>query len=48
MYSPRRLQERRRSSVVVSLPGMDVSPGDLFVSNGAADMLNGTKCSKEH
>lgn len=35
-----RLQERRRSSVVVSLPGSDVSPGDLFVSNGAADMLN--------
>ncbi|KAG7454590.1 hypothetical protein MATL_G00261370 [Megalops atlanticus] len=36
----KRLQERRRSSVVVSLPGLDVSPGDLFVSNGAADMLN--------
>uniref|UniRef100_A0A096M8A6 Uncharacterized protein n=1 Tax=Poecilia formosa TaxID=48698 RepID=A0A096M8A6_POEFO len=36
----RRLQERRRSSVVVSLPGLDVSPGDLFVSNGAADMIN--------
>ncbi|CAB1313635.1 unnamed protein product [Coregonus sp. 'balchen'] len=35
-----RLQERRRSSVVVSLPGLDVSPGDLFVSNGAADILN--------
>ncbi|KAL1256959.1 hypothetical protein QQF64_012504, partial [Cirrhinus molitorella] len=34
------LQERRRSSVVVSLPGLDVSPGDLFVSNGAADILN--------
>lgn len=41
-----RLQERRRSSVVVSLPGMDVSPGDLFVSNGAADILNDTKKSK--
>ncbi|CAG03428.1 unnamed protein product [Tetraodon nigroviridis] len=37
-----RLQERRRSSVVVSLPGLDVSPGDLFVSNGVADILNGT------
>ncbi|XP_072551238.1 pleckstrin homology domain-containing family G member 7 isoform X2 [Salminus brasiliensis] len=36
----KRLQERRRSSVVVTLPGLDVSPGDLFVSNGAADMLN--------
>ncbi|KAL0968458.1 hypothetical protein UPYG_G00267160 [Umbra pygmaea] len=35
-----RLEERRRSSVVVSLPGMDVSPGDLFVSNGVADILN--------
>ncbi|XP_035520238.1 pleckstrin homology domain-containing family G member 7 isoform X1 [Morone saxatilis] len=40
-----RLQERRRSSVVVSLPGLDVSPGDLFVSNGAADMLNGSNFS---
>uniref|UniRef100_A0A3Q2DT96 Pleckstrin homology domain containing, family G (with RhoGef domain) member 7 n=1 Tax=Cyprinodon variegatus TaxID=28743 RepID=A0A3Q2DT96_CYPVA len=35
-----RVHERRRSSVVVSLPGLDVSPGDLFVSNGAADMIN--------
>ncbi|KAM6960952.1 pleckstrin homology domain-containing family G member 7 [Aplochiton taeniatus] len=35
-----RLRERRRSSVVVSLPGLDVSPGDLFVSNGAANILN--------
>lgn len=26
--------------MVVSLPGLDVSPGDLFVSNGAADMIN--------
>ncbi|MBN3301873.1 PKHG7 protein, partial [Amia calva] len=34
------LQERRRSSVVVSLPGLDVSPGDLFVSDGAADYLS--------
>ncbi|XP_018519888.1 pleckstrin homology domain-containing family G member 7 isoform X2 [Lates calcarifer] len=41
-----RLQERRRSSVVVSLPGMDVSPGDLFVSNGAAGILSDTKKSK--
>ncbi|XP_078139291.1 pleckstrin homology domain-containing family G member 7 isoform X3 [Centroberyx gerrardi] len=40
-----RLQERRRSSVVVSLPGLDVSPGDLFVSNGAADVLNGSNFS---
>ncbi|KAM7002712.1 pleckstrin homology domain-containing family G member 7 [Tautogolabrus adspersus] len=39
------LQERRRSSVVVSLPGLDVSPGDLFVSNGAADILNGSNFS---
>lgn len=36
----KRLQERRRSSVVVSLPGLDISPGDLFVSNGVADILN--------
>lgn len=44
-----RLQERRRSSVVVSLPGLDVSPGDLFVSNGVADILNGTNCcGKQH
>lgn len=40
-----RLQERRRSSVVVSLTGLDVSPGDLFVSNGAADILNGSNFS---
>ncbi|XP_041794466.1 pleckstrin homology domain-containing family G member 7 [Chelmon rostratus] len=40
-----RLQERRRSSVVVSLPGLDVSPGDLFVSNGAAHILNGSNFS---
>ncbi|CAJ1056976.1 pleckstrin homology domain-containing family G member 7 [Xyrichtys novacula] len=39
------LQERRRSSVVVSLPGLDVSPGDLFVSNGVADILNGSNFS---
>nr|XP_015207552.1 PREDICTED: pleckstrin homology domain-containing family G member 7 [Lepisosteus oculatus] len=36
----KRLQERRRSSVVVSLPGLDMSPGDLFVSDGAADYLS--------
>ncbi|XP_061085209.1 pleckstrin homology domain-containing family G member 7 isoform X2 [Conger conger] len=41
-----RLQERRRSSVVVSLPGLDVSPGDLFVSDGAADRLNGSTFSE--
>ncbi|RXN00411.1 Pleckstrin homology domain-containing family G member 7 [Acipenser ruthenus] len=35
-----RMQERRRSSVVVSLPGLDVSPGDLFVSDGVADYLS--------
>lgn len=29
--------------MVVSLPGLDMSPGDLFVSNGVADILNGTK-----
>ncbi|XP_057691863.1 pleckstrin homology domain-containing family G member 7 [Corythoichthys intestinalis] len=42
-----RLQERRRSSVVVSLPGLDVSPGDLFVSNGAADLLNNFSDTKK-
>lgn len=31
--------------MVVSLPGLDVSPGDLFVSNGVADMLNGSNFS---
>ncbi|XP_061825906.1 pleckstrin homology domain-containing family G member 7 isoform X1 [Nerophis lumbriciformis] len=44
-HRPNSLQERRRSSVVVSLPGLDVSPGDLFVSNGAADMLNNSNFS---
>ncbi|KAJ8245402.1 hypothetical protein GJAV_G00270360 [Gymnothorax javanicus] len=43
---PNRLQERRRSSVVVSLPGLDVSPGDLFVTGGAADRLNGSTFSE--
>uniref|UniRef100_A0A8C9TF19 Pleckstrin homology domain containing, family G (with RhoGef domain) member 7 n=2 Tax=Scleropages formosus TaxID=113540 RepID=A0A8C9TF19_SCLFO len=44
------LQERRRSSVVISLPGLDVSPGDLFVSNGAGILnspnISDTKKSK--
>ncbi|XP_054633116.1 pleckstrin homology domain-containing family G member 7 [Dunckerocampus dactyliophorus] len=44
-HHPNRLQERRRSSVVVSLSGLDVSPGDLFVSNGAADILNNSNFS---
>ncbi|KAF6735637.1 Pleckstrin homology domain-containing family G member 7 [Oryzias melastigma] len=44
-HSHRRLHERRRSSVVVSLPGLDVSPGDLFVSNGAVDIINGSNLS---
>lgn len=26
--------------MVVTLPGLDVSPGDLFVSNGAVNILN--------
>lgn len=35
--------------MVVSLPGLDVSPGDLFVSNGVADILNGTnRYGKNH
>ncbi|XP_077423542.1 pleckstrin homology domain-containing family G member 7 [Vanacampus margaritifer] len=46
-HRPTRLEERRRSSVVVSLPGLDVSPGDLFVSNGAADMLNNFSDTKK-
>lgn len=32
--------------MVVSLPGLDISPGDLFVSNGAADLLNGSLSGK--
>ncbi|XP_041110933.1 uncharacterized protein LOC121318394 isoform X2 [Polyodon spathula] len=35
-----RMQEQRRSSAVVSLRGLDVSPGDLFVSDGVADYLS--------
>ncbi|XP_054024014.1 pleckstrin homology domain-containing family G member 7 [Dryobates pubescens] len=31
--------ERRRSSVVVTLPGLEVFPGDLLVSDGAMDHL---------
>ncbi|KAM9246499.1 pleckstrin homology domain-containing family G member 7 [Leptosomus discolor] len=34
-----RSAERRRSSVVVSLPGLDVFPGDLLVSDSAMDYL---------
>ncbi|XP_004675874.2 PREDICTED: pleckstrin homology domain-containing family G member 7 isoform X1 [Condylura cristata] len=31
--------EHRRSSVVLSLPGLEMFPGDLLVSDGAADYL---------
>lgn len=31
--------------MVVSLPGSNLSPGDLFVSNGAADMINDSNLS---
>jgi len=34
-----RSAERRRSSVVVSLPGLEVFPGDLLVSDRAMDYL---------
>nr|KAF6373081.1 hypothetical protein mPipKuh1_001664 [Pipistrellus kuhlii] len=34
-----RFRERRRSSVVLNLPGLEVFPGDLLVSDGAADYL---------
>ncbi|KAG8439561.1 hypothetical protein GDO86_005672 [Hymenochirus boettgeri] len=34
-----RLLERRRSSLVLSLPGLEVFPGDLLVSDGASDYL---------
>ncbi|XP_076184698.1 pleckstrin homology domain-containing family G member 7 [Aptenodytes patagonicus] len=34
-----RSTERRRSSVVVSLPGLEVFPGDLLVSDSAMDYL---------
>ncbi|KAM5287895.1 pleckstrin homology domain-containing family G member 7 [Ctenodactylus gundi] len=36
---PSRFHERRRSSVVLNLPGLEVFPGDLLVSAGAADYL---------
>ncbi|XP_069830322.1 pleckstrin homology domain-containing family G member 7 [Dendropsophus ebraccatus] len=31
--------ERRRSSVVLSIPGLEVFPGDLLVSDGASDYM---------
>ncbi|XP_070455583.1 pleckstrin homology domain-containing family G member 7 isoform X2 [Equus przewalskii] len=34
-----RFPEHRRSSVVLNLPGLEVFPGDLLVSDGAADYL---------
>nr|XP_009672899.1 PREDICTED: uncharacterized protein C12orf74 homolog [Struthio camelus australis] len=34
-----RSADRRRSSVVVSLPGLEVFPGDLLISDGAMDYL---------
>ncbi|CAH2277718.1 pleckstrin homology domain-containing family G member 7 isoform X1 [Pelobates cultripes] len=34
-----RSYERRRSSVVLSLPGLEVFPGDLLVSDGASDYM---------
>ncbi|XP_045409210.1 pleckstrin homology domain-containing family G member 7 isoform X1 [Lemur catta] len=36
---PSRFYEHRRSSVVLNLPGLEVFPGDLLVSDGAADYL---------
>ncbi|XP_062441169.1 pleckstrin homology domain-containing family G member 7 [Rhea pennata] len=35
----KRAASRRRSSVVVSLPGLEVFPGDLLISDGAVDYL---------
>ncbi|XP_068128874.1 pleckstrin homology domain-containing family G member 7 isoform X2 [Hyperolius riggenbachi] len=35
-----RQSERRRSSVVLSLPGLEVFPGDLLVSDGASDYMH--------
>lgn len=35
----RRFYEHRRRSVVLNLPGLEVFPGDLLVSDGAADYL---------
>ncbi|XP_058529894.1 pleckstrin homology domain-containing family G member 7, partial [Ochotona princeps] len=37
--NPSRFYEHRRSSVVLNLPGLEVFPGDLLVSDGAADYL---------
>ncbi|XP_033370579.1 pleckstrin homology domain-containing family G member 7 [Parus major] len=37
--SMQRSAERRRSSLVVSLPGLEVFPGDLLVSDSAMDYL---------
>lgn len=37
---PNRSAERRRSSIVVSLPGLEVFPGDLLVSDSAVDYLH--------
>lgn len=34
-----RSAERRRSSLVVSLPGLEVFPGDLLVSDSAMEYL---------
>ncbi|KAM5169995.1 pleckstrin homology domain-containing family G member 7 [Mantella aurantiaca] len=34
-----RQSERRRSSVVLSIPGLEVFPGDLLVSDGASDYM---------
>ncbi|XP_053572878.1 pleckstrin homology domain-containing family G member 7 [Bombina bombina] len=38
-YHQSRLFERRRSSVVLSFPGLEVFPGDLLVSDGASDYM---------
>lgn len=35
-----RSAEHRQSSVVVSLPGLEVFPGDLLVSDSAMDYLS--------
>ncbi|KAI1239004.1 hypothetical protein IHE44_0012103 [Lamprotornis superbus] len=39
VVASRRSAERRRSSLVVSLPGLEVFPGDLLVSDSAMDYL---------
>ncbi|KAM8974137.1 pleckstrin homology domain-containing family G member 7 isoform 2-T2 [Pelodytes ibericus] len=39
MFVIQRILERRRSSVVLSLPGLEVFPGDLLVSDGASDYM---------